>query len=84
MRGWALDNRERWMIFRAILGMGLVLLLLPRQPDRGLEWPGLSASLSLPSGMDCGGKSCASRTLADVKAEIDASIRARGTPHWAL
>lgn len=89
------------MIFRAILGIGLVLLLTPHEPNLGLGRPG--AGITLPAmvkswavtGLSrpaCDGEACAGglgaptrdRSLADIKAEIDASIRARGERPFKL
>jgi hypothetical protein len=73
------------MIFRAILGIGLLLFLMPQRPEAGLALPAF-----LTSGVGglarqqegCGDAGCGPRTLADVKAEIDASLRARGEPFY--
>ena len=81
------------MIFRAIFGIGLVALLAPHEPALGLGHPlaGLpTVAISWPSANMCNGshRACAGhsgakpdaasqRSLADVKNEIDASIKAR-------
>jgi len=79
-------------MFRAIFWIGLIFLLAPRAPDPDLPHHGLK--LSLPSfemiratahipTPTCTGCS-PTRSLADVKAEIDASITARGKDFYAF
>jgi hypothetical protein len=85
------------MIFRAIFFIALVALLMPREPDIGLGRPGASSSnpalpnrmlsnIALPGLATL--RSLAglppTRSLADVKAEIDASIGARGETPFSL
>jgi hypothetical protein len=88
------------MIFRAMIGIGLALLLASHQSELGLGHPG--AGISLPSlarstaltgsprpVMACESNACAGglgrpRNLADIKAEIDASLKARARPFTAF
>ena len=90
------------MIFRAIIGIGLVALLMPREPDLGLGRPGagtlLPAAIHQPTaghsrqasvcngdGQACAGglawldsfQQAALQGLADVKAQLEASRKAR-------
>jgi hypothetical protein len=82
------------MILRAMIGMGLVLLLASH--ETGLALPGLGTActgacaggLSQENGQRTSqhslGQRTGQRTLADVKAEIDASLKARGRPFYDL
>jgi hypothetical protein len=70
------------MIFRAMIGVGLVLLLA----ESSL---GKAAGLSLPAPLNSSPVTGPShptgqRGLADVKAEIDSSLKARGRPFYQL
>jgi len=73
------------MIFRAIFWIGLVALLAPHEPALGLGRPALpTIAISWPAADPCKSphNAClkhasANRSLADVKNEIDASIKAR-------
>jgi hypothetical protein len=93
------------MIFRAMVGIGLALLLASHQSELGFgeRVTPLGAGISLPSlqnplaasgrprpGAECEDGACAAgsrtgqRSLAAVKAEIDASLKARGRPFYDL
>lgn len=89
------------MLFRAVFWIGLVSLLMPKEPDLGLGRPGAGTPLAAvlshltasghgpacdgPAGACAGGLALLSsiensrgRSLAEVKAEIAASIKSRG------
>jgi hypothetical protein len=88
------------MIFRAMIGIGLALLLASHESELGLGHPG--AGISLPSlarsttvtgsprpVTACESNACAGslghpRSLAEVKAEIDASLKTRAKPFVAF
>ena len=95
------------MIFRAMIGVGLALLLASHQSELGRahSLTPLGAGISLPSLQNtlpvsgpprpptaCENDACAGglgpqtgpRSLAAVKAEIDASLKARGKPFYDL
>ncbi len=72
------------MIFRVMIGMGLMLFLASHSSEFGLGRSlGLEASgAGLPSLVPS--PSPGQRSLADVKREIDASLKARGRPFYDL
>ena len=80
------------MIFRAVFWIGLIALLAPHEPDLGLGRPG--GDIALPAivkswavtGRTGPGTPASDKTrsLADVKAEINASVKARGGFSYAL
>ena len=66
------------LIFRALFWVGVVALLMPREPDLGVGRPGateLSARTPVPAGLSWLGafQDKAIRGLAAVKADIEAN-----------